>query len=396
MINLLQDYDVNNKVILLRVDFNVPIINGAIQDLTRVLRVIPTINYLVGSNAKTVIISHFGRPKGRNDSLSLQQVIESLSKLLNRQVSFVDDCIGDKVNTAIKLMMPGDVILLENLRFYPEEELNDIDFAKKLSSVADIYVNDAFSCSHRNHASIAQVAKFLPAYVGFCLQDEVNHLEEIISCKYKPTVAIVGGAKISTKINLLLSLAQKVEFLILGGAIANNFLLAQNFDIGKSLYEKDTENISLEVMKVAAQNNCKIILPQDILVAKDANYKLGLVRGDLSSILDNDVILDIGPKTLDEIRQILLSCKAVLWNGPLGAFEYPAFSNGTFQVAREIASLTQTKGIKSIVGGGDSLSAINAAGVNIEDFTYVSTGGGAFLQYISGNEMPGLSSFICL
>lgn len=391
MINLLQDYDVNNKVILLRVDFNVPIINDAIQDLTRMLRVIPTINYLVSSNAKTVIISHLGRPKDRDDSLSLQQVIEPLSKLLNRQVNFVDDCIGDKVNAIVKSMMPGEVILLENLRFYPEEELNDIDFAKKLSSVADIYVNDAFSCSHRNHASIAQVAKFLPAYVGFCLQDEVNHLEEIISCKYKPTVAIVGGAKISTKINLLLSLAQKVEFLILGGAIANNFLLAQSFDIGKSLYEKDAKNISLEVMKVAAQNNCKIILPQDVLAAKDANYKLGIVRGDLSSILDNDVILDIGPKTLDEIRQILLSCKAVLWNGPLGAFEYPAFSNGTFQVAKEIASLTKTKGIKSIVGGGDSLSAIHAAKINIEDFTYVSTGGGAFLQYISGNEMPGLS-----
>ncbi|WP_339047643.1 phosphoglycerate kinase [Candidatus Mesenet endosymbiont of Phosphuga atrata] len=388
---IIQDCNVSGKIVLLRVDFNLPIVGSTIQDLTRVLRVIPTINYLASSNAKTVIISHLGHPKDRDDSLSLQQVIEPLSELLNRQVSFVDDCIGDKVNTAIKLMMPGDVILLENLRFYPEEELNDVDFAKKLSSVADIYINDAFSCSHRNHASIAQVTKFLPAYAGFCLQDEVNHLEEIISCKYKPTVAIVGGAKISTKINLLLSLAKKVEFLILGGAIANNFLLIQSFNIGKSLYEKDAENISLEVIKVAAQNNCKIILPQDILVAKDVNYKLGLIRGDLSFILDNDVILDIGPKTLDEIRQILLSCEAVLWNGPLGAFEYPAFSNGTFQVAREIASLTKTKEIKSIVGGGDSLSAIHAAGINIEDFTYVSTGGGAFLQYISGNEMPGLS-----
>ncbi|WP_339046564.1 phosphoglycerate kinase [Candidatus Mesenet endosymbiont of Agriotes lineatus] len=390
---IIQDCDVSGKVVLLRVDFNVPIVDSTIQDLTRVLRVIPTVNHLVSSNAKTIIISHLGRPKGRDDSLSLQQVIEPLSKLLNRQVSFIDDCIGDKVNTAVKSMVPGDVVLLENLRFYSEEELNDIDFAKKLSSVADIYVNDAFSCSHRNHASITQVTKFLPAYAGFCLQDEVNHLEEIISCKYKPTVAIVGGAKIATKINLLLNLAQKVEFLILGGAIANNFLLAQSFDIGKSLYEKDAENISIEVIKMAAQNNCKIVLPKDVLVAKDANYKLGLVRGDLSSVLDDDVILDIGSKTLDEIRKILLSCEAVLWNGPLGAFEYPAFSNGTFQVAREIAGLTKTKKIKSIVGGGDSLSAIHAAKINIEDFTYVSTGGGAFLQYISGDEMPGFCDF---
>lgn len=388
--NLLQNYNVSGKIVLLRVDFNVPIINSTVQDLIRISRAIPTINHLIGSNAKIVIISHLGRPNGRDDSLSLQQVIKPLSSLLGRQVNFIDDCMGEKVNMAIESMMPGDVILLENLRFYPEEELNDVDFAKTLSSVADIYVNDAFSCSHRSHASIAQITKFLPAYAGFCLQDEVNHLEEIVFCKYKPTAAIVGGAKISTKISLLLSLAQKVEFLILGGAIANNFLLAQNFNIGKSLYEKGAENISLEVLKIAEQNNCKIILPRDVLVAKDVNYKLGLVRNDLSSILDNDIILDIGPKTLDEIKQILQDCKVILWNGPLGAFEYPTFSNGTFQVVREIASLTQTRGIKSIVGGGDSLSAIHSFGINIEDFTYVSTGGGAFLQYISGNEMPGL------
>lgn len=391
MVKFIQNCNVSNKVVLLRVDFNVPITYGTIQDSTRILRAIPTINYLVNSNAKTVIISHLGRPKGRDDSLSLRQVIEPLSELLNRQVNFVDDCIGNKISATVGSMISRDVILLENLRFYFEEELNDTDFAKKLSSVADIYVNDAFSCSHRSHASITQVAKFLPAYAGFGLQDEVSHLEEIISCRYKPTVAIVGGAKISTKISLLLSLAQKVEFLILGGAIANNFLLAQNFNIGRSLHEKDARDITLEVIKVAAQNNCKIVLPKDVLVVKDVNYKLGLVRGDLSSILDNDIILDIGPKTLDEIRQILLGCKAVLWNGPLGAFEHSAFSNGTFQVAKEIANLTKESGIKSIIGGGDSLSAIHAAGIKMEDFTYVSTGGGAFLQYISGSEMPGLN-----
>ncbi len=392
MIKLLQNCDVSCKVVLLRVDFNVPIIDSIIQDLTRISRVIPTINHLINSNAKTVIISHLGRPKEKNNNFSLQQVVGHLSKLLNKKVSFIDDCLGEKVNTTINSMMPGDVILLENLRFYTEEELDDISFAQQLSSMADIYVNDAFSCLHRNHASIVGVTKFLPAYAGFGLQDEVKHLEEVMSFKYKPTAAIVGGAKISTKLNLLLNLAQKVEFLILGGAIANNFLLSQYINIGQSLHEKDAKNLPLEVMKIAAQNNCKIILPEDVLVAKDTGYKLGLVRGDLSSILDDDIILDVGPKTLSAISQVLSSCEAVLWNGPLGAFEYRPFASGTFEIARNLANLTKEKGVKSIVGGGDSLSAIHAAKLNMEDFTYVSTGGGAFLQYISSDKMPGLDA----
>ncbi len=388
-VSSIENCDFHDKTVLLRVDFNVPVKNGKVHDATRILRALPTIQHLVNASAKVIIISHFGRPKAKNDSLSLKNIVETLSQLLNKKVKFVNDCIGEKVQKAVNKMDGGDVILLENLRFYKGEEQNDSNFAKQLASLADIYVNDAFSCSHRAHASISRITEFLPSYAGFCLQDELKYLEKAISFDAKPITAIVGGAKISTKMKMLIKLAEKVDYLVLGGAIANNFLLFNRVNIGKSFFQSGVDDFLHSVIETANKNNCKIVVPEDVLVAVNSDYSTGVLRN-TESILDDDVILDVGPKTLSTISSMVASSKTLLWNGPIGVFEHSAFANGTIEVMKIVSSLTHEGKLTSVIGGGDSLSAINAAGLTDKDFTYVSTGGGAFLSWLSGDGMPGV------
>ncbi|MDR2832047.1 MAG: phosphoglycerate kinase [Rickettsiales bacterium] len=390
-ISSIENCDLHNKAVLLRVDFNVPVKNGEIRDVTRILRALPTIQHLVNASAKIIIMSHFGRPKARDNNLSLKSIVETLSQLLNKEVKFVDDCIGEKVQKAVNAMARGDIILLENLRFYKEEEQNDSNFAKQLASLADIYINDAFSCSHRAHASISRITEFLPSYAGFCLQDELKYLEQAVSFKAKPITAIVGGAKVSAKIKMLIKLAEKVDYLVLGGAIANNFLLFNKVNIGKSFFQNGVYNFLHDVVGTANKNNCKIIVPEDVLVAINSDYSISIPRK-TESILDDDIILDIGSQTLSTIGSIIASSKTLLWNGPIGVFEHLAFANGTIEVMKVVSDLTHEGKLTSVIGGGDSLSAINAAGLTDKDFTYVSTGGGAFLSWLGGDEMPGVAA----
>ncbi|NSX83460.1 phosphoglycerate kinase [Wolbachia endosymbiont of Atemnus politus] len=385
----IKNCDFHDKTVLLRVDFNVPIKDGEVHDATRILRALPTIQHLVNAGAKIIIVSHFGRPKGKDNNLSLKNIVETLSQLLNKEVKFVDDCVGERAQRAVSAMGRGDIILLENLRFYKEEEQNDLNFAKQLASLADVYVNDAFSCSHRAHASISRITEFLPSYAGFCLQDELRYLEKAISFNAKPITAIVGGAKISTKIKMLVKLAEKVNYLVLGGAIANNFLLFNKVNIGKSFFQNGVDDLLHDIVETANKSNCKIVVPEDVLVAVNSDYSTGILR-ETESILDDDIILDIGPQTLGTISSIIASSKTLLWNGPIGVFEHSAFAGGTIEVMRVVSNLTHEGKLISVIGGGDSLSAMNAAGLTDRDFTYVSTGGGAFLSWLSGDEMPGL------
>ncbi|WP_175938666.1 phosphoglycerate kinase [Wolbachia endosymbiont of Litomosoides brasiliensis] len=387
----IENCDLYGKAVLLRVDFNVPIKNGKVYDATRVLRALPTIHHLVNAGAKVIIISHLGRPRAKDDNLSLRNVVKTLSQLLSKEVKFVDGCIGKKVQKAVNAIAIGDIILLENLRFYKEEEQNDANFAKQLAALADIYVNDAFPCSHRAHASISRITEFLPSYAGLCLQDELKHLEKAVSFDAKPITAIVGGAKISTKIKMLIRLAEKVDYLVLGGAIANNFLLFYKVNIGKSFFQNGINDLLHDVIEIADKNNCKIVIPEDVLVAVNSDYSTCILRK-TESVLDNDVILDIGPQTLSTISNIIASSKALLCNGPIGVFEYSVFANGTIKVMKAISNLTHKGKLTSVIGGGDSLSAINAAGLTNKDFTYVSAGGGAFLSWLSGDKMPGVAA----
>ncbi|QOD38845.1 phosphoglycerate kinase [Candidatus Wolbachia massiliensis] len=386
----IENCDLYSKVVLLRVDFNVPIKDGEIHDATRILRALPTIRYLINAGAKVVIISHFGRPKVRDSNLSLKNIVEALSHLLSKEVKFINDCVGEEVQKAVNAMGIGNVILLENLRFYKEEERNDSNFAKQLASLADIYVNDAFSCSHRAHASISRITEFLPSYAGFCLQDELKYLEKVVSFDAKPITAIVGGAKISTKIKMLVKLAEKVDYLVLGGAIANSFLLFSKVNIGKSFSQSGIDDLLHDIVETANKNKCKIIVPEDVLVAVNSDYSASISRK-TESILNDDVILDIGPQTLNKISSIIADSKTLLWNGPIGVFEHSAFANGTIGVMKIVSNLTHEGKLTSVIGGGDSLSAISAAGLTDKDFTYVSTGGGAFLSWLSGDKMPAIN-----
>lgn len=388
-VSSIENCDFHDKTILLRVDFNVPVKNGKVHDATRILRVLPTIQHLADASAKVIIISHFGRPKAKNNSLSLKNIVEALSQLLNKEVKFVNDCVGEKVQKVVNEMDRGDIILLENLRFYKGEEQNDSNFAKQLASLADIYVNDAFSCSHRAHASISRITEFLPSYAGFCLQDELKYLEKAISFDAKPITAIVGGAKISTKIKMLIKLAEKVDYLVLGGAIANSFLSFNKVNVGKSFFQSGIDDLLHDIVETVSKNKCKIIVPEDVLVAVNSDYSTSILRR-TESILDDDIILDIGPQTLSTISSIIASSKTLLWNGPIGVFEHLAFANGTIEVMKVASNLTHKGKLTSVIGGGDSVSAISAAGLTDKDFTYVSTGGGAFLSWLSGDEMPGL------
>jgi len=388
----LYDLKPENKTVLLRCDLNVPVRNGKITDTTRIDRLKPTIDYLVKHGAKILVLSHFGRPKGEhNPEFSLSFLPDTLSKCWNIEVSFSDDCIGEPAKTLTKKLQPGQVGLLENLRFHKGEESNDKDFARKLADLGDLHVNDAFSASHRAHASIEALAHLLPTGAGFLMQAELEALSSALNDLEHPLAIVVGGVKISTKLKLLNNLVQKADMLILGGGMANTFLYAQGMDMKKSLYEPDMAPQATAIMEEAEQSGCKIILPVDGIAAKAFEENAPWQVCDIQCVPDDHMVLDIGPQTLEMLKGMLQQCSTLVWNGPIGAFEVSPFDKGTVELAKHAAALTESHAIKSVAGGGDTVAALEHAGVTSQ-FSYISTAGGAFLEWMEGKQLPGVAA----
>ena len=381
--------DVKGQRVLMRVDLNVPYENGVVSDATRIERTAPSITELADKGAKVILLSHFGRPKGPNTKDSLKPVAAEVAHTIKRPITFVPDCIGDVAEKAVAAMKSGDIICLENTRFHAGEEKNDPDFVKALAKLGDIYVNDAFSVSHRAHASTEGLSHLLPAYAGRTLQAELEAFEKVLDKPERPLVAIVGGAKISTKLDLLGNLLERVDVLIIGGAMANTFLMAQGKRVGRSLVERDLIDTAQKIMDQAKANKREILLPVDAVVAEkfEANAPSRVV--DVDAIGDNDMMLDIGPKSVEQVVSVLARAKTLVWNGPFGAFEMEPFDNGTVEVAEAAAELTQLGKLVTVAGGGDTVAALNVAGV-VDRFTYVSTAGGAFLEWLEGKPLPGV------
>jgi phosphoglycerate kinase len=381
--------DVKGKRVLLRVDLNVPVDNGIVTDATRIERAAAAMTEIADKGGKVILLSHFGRPKGRDPKDSLKPVCAEVARIIKRPVKFVDDCIGEKAEKAVAAMKPGDIVCLENTRFYPGEEKNDPAFVAQLARLGDIWVNDAFSAAHRAHASTAGLGKVLPAYAGRSLQAELEAFEKVLDKPARPLAAIVGGAKISTKLDLLSHLLQKVDVLIIGGAMANTFLLAQGRKVGASLVEKDLVPTAAKIIQEATAAKREIVLPVDVVVAEkfEAHAPSRVVEAD--KVGAKDMILDIGPRSVEYVASVLARAKTLVWNGPFGAFEMEPFDTGTVAVAEAAAELTQAGKLVSVAGGGDTVAALNAAGV-VERFTYISTAGGAFLEWLEGKALPGV------
>ncbi len=392
-IKFLKDYQFKDKRVLLRVDLNVPLVHGKIVDYSRIERIIPTLKYLVQHKARVIILSHFGRPKGKYDlSLSLSPIVDALNMVMGiDNVKFCVDTVGEQAAKDVSKLKNGEILLLENLRFYPGEENNDADFVNDLASLGDVYVNDTFSCSHRKHASIYGLAKKLPAAMGFLFQEEIENLENILLKPKKPMIAVVGGSKVSSKINLLNSLILKADYLVIGGGMANSFLKAKGFSIGKSLCEENLIDAAKEILKKASKSNCEIILPIDVIVADK------LINPDFCKVVDVDnvkvgeMILDIGPQSVQEICDKVDKSKTLVWNGPVGAFEYMPFNIGTESIARYVAYKTNLNEIISVAGGGDVVAALKKSGLK-DSFSYLSTAGGAFLEWIQGDVGYGMQA----
>ncbi len=395
MFNRIKDVNVKDMVVFVRADMNVSIKDGKIIDDTRIKATIPTIEYLVNNGAKVVLTSHLGSPKGVvNDNLSLKIVLERLKELMPKiKFNFSNDCIGEQTKKDIQNTNFGEVILLENLRFHEGEEANDENFAKELASLADIYVNDAFSTCHRKHASMVGVPTILPAYAGFTLEKELENLTNLVSNPEKPVMVIVGGSKVSTKLELLRALVKKYEYVVVGGGMANTFLYAMGKPIGKSLREEELKDDALALLKEAKENNCEVILPVDVVVAKQVAENQAVKTVLVDNVEDDDIIVDLGEKTITNIKETLTKCKTVIWNGPIGIYEISPFNLGTDNLATYIANLTQNGGIKSVAGGGDILAALNKAEIT-EDFTYVSTAGGAFLKWLEKGKLPAVEKIM--
>lgn len=384
--------DVKGKRVLMRVDLNVPYENGVVSDATRIERAAPSITELADKGAKVILLSHFGRPKGRDASQSLKPVAAEVAHTIKRPIKFVDDCVGEKAEQAVAAMKPGEIVCLENTRFYPGEEKNDPAFVAQLARLGDLFVNDAFSVSHRAHASTEGLSHVLPAFAGRTLQAELEAFEKVLDKPARPVVAIVGGAKISTKLDLLGNLLERVDVLIIGGAMANTFLMAQGKQVGRSLVERDLLDTAQKIMdqaKNAKGKKCEILLPVDAVVAEkfEANAPSRVV--DVNAVPDNAMILDIGPKSIEQVISVLARAKTLVWNGPFGAFEMEPFDNGTVSVAEAAAELTQAGKLVTVAGGGDTVAALNVAGV-VDRLTYVSTAGGAFLEWLEGKALPGV------
>jgi phosphoglycerate kinase len=378
------------KRALVRADLNVPVKDGKVTDATRLERLVPGLRDLANAGARVVVISHFGRPKGGSDpQFSLRPVADKLGELLGHAVVFGEDCVGEPAERTVAALLPGQIAVLENLRFHKGEEKNDATFAQRLAALGDVFVNDAFSAAHRAHASTDAVARLLPAYAGPLLMEEVQALVRVLEKPERPTAAVIGGAKVSTKISVLTNLAAKVDKLIIGGAMANTFFLAEGVEIGKSLAEPDHTGTALEIMHAAKQRHCEVILPHDFVIAPRFEAGAPSRVVDTLEVPADMMILDAGPKTVAHYTGVIRGCKTLLWNGPLGAFEISPFGEGTFGLAREAAALTKAGSLVSVAGGGDTVAALNAAGVT-DHFTYVSTAGGAFLEWLEGRSLPGI------
>jgi phosphoglycerate kinase len=385
----LDQAEVRGQRVLVRVDLNVPMESGRVADATRLERSAPTIQELAGKGAKVILLSHFGRPKGRDEASSLRPVAAELGRILGRPVAFAEDCVGEAAQRAVAALKPGDVLCLENTRFHKEEEKNDAAFAAELAGLGDLFVNDAFSAAHRAHASTEGVARKLPAYAGRAMQAEIEALGRALERPQRPLAAIVGGAKISTKLDLLGNLLDKVDFLIIGGAMANTFLAAQGCPVGKSLYEHELTPAAHDILQRAEQLGRRIVLPIDVVVAKKFEAHAPSRTVDVSQVGADDMILDIGRRSMEHVVNVLGRSRTLVWNGPFGAFEMEPFDAGTIEVAEAAAELTSAGKLVSVAGGGDTVAALNAAGVT-DRFTYVSTAGGAFLEWLEGKALPGV------
>jgi phosphoglycerate kinase len=385
----LDQADVKGKRILMRIDLNVPMENGKVSDATRIERVGPTITELADKGGKVILLSHFGRPKGPDPKESLRPVAAAVAAIIERPVAFAEDCIGDKAAAAVNAMKPGDILCLENTRFHKGEEKNDPAFVAELAKLGDLWVNDAFSAAHRAHASTEGLGHVLPAYAGRTMQAELDALTKALEAPQRPVAAIVGGAKISTKLDLLGNLIAKVDALIIGGAMANTFLVALGKDVGKSLAERDLAATARDILAKAKAKGCEIVLPVDAVVAQkfEANAPSRVVGVD--GVGADDMILDIGPESIDLVVSVLERMKTLVWNGPFGAFEMEPFDTGTVEVAEATAELTEAGKLVSVAGGGDTVAALNEAGA-ADRLTYVSTAGGAFLEWMEGKALPGV------
>ena len=388
----LDDLTVKGKRVLVRADLNVPVADGKVTDATRIERQAPTIKELAEAGARVIVLSHFDRPKGKVvPSMSLKVLLEPLSRAVGRKVAFAEDCIGPKAQAAVAALKDGDVLLLENTRFHKGEEENDSAMARELAALGDIFVNDAFSAAHRAHASTDGVARLLPNAAGRSMQAELTHLQKALAHPERPLLAVVGGAKVSTKIALLENLVKRVEVLVIGGAMANTFLAAQGIKVGKSLYEPDHLETARKILQAAKDSGAAILLPTDVVVAKE--FKTGAAHRivGVGEIAEDEMVLDVGPASIAEFEKRLTDTRTLVWNGPFGAFETAPFDKGTVAAAKAVAKATRAGALLSVAGGGDTVAALAHAGVE-DDFTYVSTAGGAFLEWLEGKELPGVEA----
>ncbi len=387
----LDDMDLGGKVVMTRVDLNVPVENGEVTDATRIERIVPTVRDILDKGGKPVLMAHFGRPKGqRVDDMSLRVVLPALQQALGVPVKFAEDCIGAPAKRAVADLQAGEVLLLENTRFHAGEETNDGIFAASLGALGEVYCNDAFSAAHRAHASTEALARILPACAGRLMQAELKALEAALGNPARPVIAIVGGAKVSTKLDLLGNLVARVDRLVIGGGMANTFLAAKGVEVGKSLAEHDMAETARQILEKAKETGCEILLPGDIVVAREFKAGAESETLDVAACPADAMILDAGPQTVEAIKKAMAASQTLIWNGPLGAFEIPPFDAATVAAAQEAARLTREGHLVSVAGGGDTVAALNQAGV-ADDFSYVSTAGGAFLEWMEGKTLPGVA-----
>jgi len=382
--------NLNGKTILLRLDLNVPLKNGVITDETRINKILPIIDFLIQNKAKIIVISHIGRPKGKTtNNLSLKPICENIENKIKKKIKLIKENIFKLKKNDFFKDPEDEIFFLENIRFYKEEEKNDVIFSEKLSKLADIYVNDAFSCSHRAHASVSNITKFIPSFAGLQLQTEINALKKVTSEIKKPISCIIGGSKISTKIGLIKNLIPKFDNIILAGGMANNILNFKGYTIGKSIREDNCDEIINEIFRFAEIHSCSIIYPEDVAVGKNMDDKAKIKK--INEVINDDIILDIGPKTIKKIKEIIDSSKTILWNGPIGYFENSNFAYGSYEIGKKIVEKNKKNLIYSVVGGGDTIAVLNQLGA-LNDFNFVSTAGGAFLEYLEGKELPGIKA----
>lgn len=387
-IKSIKNLDLNGKKVLVRVDFNVPLEDGKVADDTRIQATLPTIHHLIENKAKVILMTHLGRPDGKVvDELKLDPVADYLSKLLSQPVRKLNECVGDKVKAAVDKMDPGDVIMLENTRFHIEEENCDENFSKQLADLGDIFIIDSFGTAHRKHASTYGIAKYIPAYAGLLMEKEINALTEITKETPSPLTIIMGGSKIETKIGLMRNFLNRTDYFLVGGGLANTFLSASGFNVGKSLYEADKTELAQEIMLESEVLEGEFLLPEDVIVADEISDDAKTLDLPVRDVIGDMQILDMGKKTLEKFEEVIAKSKTIIWNGPVGVFEKKPFSEGTRRIAQAVAN---AKDAKTIIGGGDTIDAIKEFGIDLNSFTHVSTGGGAMLQFLEGTELPGV------